>query len=156
MKLINFMSRFAALVMAGEKFQTIRAMRVEPFVAGDRLRLFYGLRTDRAVPIYDAIVVAIKPFRFLTAREGADMIYVVEFGNRMGGRADIKSGWMIDLAHADGFRSVEEFLAFFSEQAKKNGGTFVGQVVYWRPMTVRDSDPLPKHARRKLAPWLKR
>lgn len=51
MPALNFQKQFADKIKNGEKLQTIRALRKRPFVIGDVLYLYTGMRTKNCVKL---------------------------------------------------------------------------------------------------------
>lgn len=100
----NFKEEFAPAVERGEKRQTIRQKRKRPTVPGDTLYLFTGLRTKhtRRLLVPEPICTAVKPVDIYPT-------YVILDGQRLSYEEATA------FAKADGFPSLEKFLAFFDK-----------------------------------------
>ena len=120
---LNFRKQFADLVKAGQKKQTIRAMRKRRFVEGDILQLYTGMRTRNCTKLIspDPICCEALTIKILGAF----------------GPVHLKQGseWVVlspseseKLAKDDGFRSLVDMLIFFEET---HGFPFVGQLIKW-------------------------
>lgn len=115
MPALNFKQRFAPDIESGKKRQSIRANRKRPFVCGDTLFLYTGMRTKSCRKLGET-----------TATYVADIsIYnntVIEAGEELS-RSDKRK-----LAREDGFENVSDFLTFFKES---HGLPFQGQLIQW-------------------------
>lgn len=136
----NFSKRFAPLVAAGRKTQTVRQYRKDDRIprAGDKLKAYCGLRTNKTKPLCFGVVTNCRDVqidlligRFPMVILGCDRL----------GPADVDR-----FAKADGFKTAREFVEFF--QKTYNGlDWFKGFCVEWRPMaTFPRSAPLKELA----------
>lgn len=122
----NFRSEFAVLVGCGKKLQTVRATRKDNKVPrpGDRITAYTGLRTSKALKIYDSTIVDCFPVQidFDDARP-----FVVNGVRLHKGEADA-------FARLDGFPHATAMLEWFG---KTHGpeGCFEGFCVQWRSMS---------------------
>lgn len=120
---INFSPRFAPLVEAGTKRQTIRrTARCRP---GDRLQLYTGQRTKscRKLVNPDPTCLMTYPCEILS-----DGVIVGDLRSRIGIER-ILSPTPDDFARADGFRDYDDMLAWFRN--RYGPGEFVGRVIRW-------------------------
>lgn len=108
----NFQGRFAGMVEAGTKRQTIRqSARCAP---GDALQLYTGQRTKECRKLRDAVCVAVES---CIIRERS-IIYA-------GRRLDDPDAF----ARADGFADYAEMYAWFKEQY--GSWAFIGKCIRW-------------------------
>ena len=115
MPALNFCNRFAPMVDAGTKRQTIRRERKRPIRIGDRLFLYQGMRTKACRKIGEAVCSGVQRIRVglvLTILDGEGLSYNAE----------------LELAVADGFECVEDFRAWFE---RRYGLPFDGVVIHW-------------------------
>lgn len=105
----NFKARFAPLVESGEKRQTIRKPRKRPTVAGDRLKLYTGMRTKACRLFFFGTCQSVEPV-VIDIRETVQLFPApyVEVAGKLLPYSD-----MLALAEADGFSSVWEMVEFF-------------------------------------------
>ena len=116
MPALNFKKQFAGNVRSGKKRQTIRADRKRPFVKGDKIYLYTGMRTKYCVLIGDRWVKNVSQIKILKDHT------VLVNGKKYSARA-IKN-----LAMSDGFSDVSDFYGFFSDT---HGLPFRGSIIYW-------------------------
>lgn len=115
----NFKSQFAPLVESGQKRQTIRALgKRRPPMPGEPLQLYTGMRTKQCRKLLDPdpLCVSVTPIRVNNGK--------VTLGGRM-----LTAGKVFELARADGFSSIADFLLFFK---KTHGYSFEGVLITWR------------------------
>lgn len=118
MPALNYHRRFAADVRSGKKRQTIREMRNRPFRIGDTLYHWVDQRSPNGRRIrIDKCRMAIQ-------------IEIVDGNIYLGEGSIVRLGAdeRLALARADGFRSVDEMLAWIE---KAHGTPFVGQLIMW-------------------------
>jgi hypothetical protein len=117
---LNFKKQFAGAVESGAKTQTVRAIRKgkgQNPVRGGKLQLYTGMRTSACRKLGDAVCTDLSP------------ITVDRDGIFLGGR-DLRRGHDAHIfAAADGFKSIDDFIAFI---AGAHGLPFTGQVIFWR------------------------
>lgn len=107
----NFQGRFADLVEAGQKCQTIRQKaRCKP---GDRLQLYTGMRTKACRKLRDAVCTHVQP---LTLPLRDNPLITDAF------------------ARADGFKDSKEMQAWFYDRYKK--WIFEGFLIRWNEYPV--------------------
>lgn len=119
MTTLNFSARFAPLVAARTKRQSIRTEKsAARFAVGVPLQLYTGLRTKEARklveedPVVTEIVyVGIRPTYLTLGGPGYPKIDVDEF------------------AHLDGFESYAEMVAWFQDTYR--AATFTGRCIRW-------------------------
>ena len=116
MPLLGFQKQFAPLVESGEKRQTIRAHRKRPFVKGDRLYLYTGLRTKQCRKLGEAVCTKVESIRIRTG--GAVLL-----GSQLLGVRQIQR-----ISRDDGFDNAEEMVQWFEET---HGLPFEGQLIRW-------------------------
>lgn len=118
MTALNFQGRFANLVAAGTKRQTIRVDRLGRLAVGRQLQLYTGLRTKnvRKLTTIDPIVV--------------ENVYVAIRRDycTLGGPGYPKID-QDEFAVLDGFKSYKEMVAWF--QSTYKAPTFVGRCIRW-------------------------
>ena len=120
MPLLNYKKQFAPLVESGEKRQTIRAWRKRPFVKGDRLYHYQGLRTRSCRKLLENTCAGESP------------IYINELEDvAVGGRGLLCAAEKAELARADGFRGQDPWAAMFEFFKSEHGLPFSGQLVQW-------------------------
>jgi hypothetical protein len=117
---LNFKSRFAGAIQAGQKLQTIRRHRKVPIEPLDRLYLFTGMRTKKCRLLATAMCISVDPIRVYnggiwTRLKGSCL-------TRWLGRGAEQEAF----ARADGFRNAAEFHRFF-------GPDFAGDLIRWKP-----------------------
>jgi len=119
MPALNYQARFAPLVESGQKRQTIRAMRKRPFVAGDTLYHYTGMRTKACRKLLESVC--------------HDAV-VIEMGGApnqewvMLNRIYLDADDIFLIARADGFQCGVDMLDWFR---KVHGFPFKGQLVRW-------------------------
>lgn len=119
MKTYNFKKQFADAVEHDRKCNTIRAIgHRPPPVVGEVIRRYTGQRTKNCRCLGDRICRAVLPIRI--SRRGDVFI--------SGRRANSLD--RVALAVLDGFKSVQEFIAFF---ASVHGLPFRGYFIAWHP-----------------------
>lgn len=114
MPILNFKKQFAPKVKAGEKTQTIRAIRKEPIFVGDTLFLYTGLRTKYTEKLGEGICIYSEP------------ITITEDSIVIAGLLQPKD--LNDFAIKDGFNSWEDFVSFFRDT---HGLPFNGEIYRW-------------------------
>jgi hypothetical protein len=122
MPALNFKKQFVKAVLLGlrrkpgGKRQTIRAMRKRPFVAGDEVILFTGMRTKKGRFLGNALCKLARPLR------------MDRRGNVFVAGCRLRNLQLVMLALADGFDSVASFRDFFRTT---HGLPFRGQFIVW-------------------------
>ena len=114
----NFKEQFAPKVETGEKRQTIRQRRRDGRkpMPRQRVRLYVGQRTTKARRIGDSTVTEVQDVQVVRGAGGKPAVLV-----------DGKEVWgeeLEQLARADGFDAVDDFLSFFPVG-------FEGHLVKW-------------------------
>lgn len=109
---INFQPRFASLISAGKKRQTIRRQRKNPIKEGDTLYLFTGLRTNKCHKIKTVTCI------------GVDTVVINDAALDISRDVGSKE----KFARADGFKNYAEMKEWFRE---KYGLPFIGTVIRW-------------------------
>ena len=126
---LNFQGRFADLVQAGKKRQTIRAERKDgqrPRV-GQWLSLWTGLRTKNTRQLGLAKCSRVRSIRIGTDL-GIPFVIIIDEDDS---RSLLLVHHMKELARKDGFASLEEFHKFFARNPKTKNGVFEGFLVEW-------------------------
>lgn len=100
----SFQARFAPLVEAGVKTQTIRAHRKRHARPGEAIQLYQGMRTKHCRKLVDPdpVCTAVRP------------ILIDETGIRFGGNW-LNPDQQIALAQADGFTSWHDMLLWWKK-----------------------------------------
>ena len=119
----NFKAEFAPAVSAGEKRQTIRALRKggRHALPGEALQLFTGMRTRECRKLLDPdpTCIAVDPIDMIVVDDDVQVLV----------KDEPLSPLELDrLARADGFDDVRKFLLFFKER----GLPFTGVLIKWR------------------------
>lgn len=126
----NFQSRFAELVRTGQKTQTIRAPRKDGRHAkvGDRLQLYTGMRTRHCRKLVepDPVCIAVRPIHINNGAIWLD-----------GSAAPLRADAAMEMAIADGFSCIADFLSFF---VKTHGYPFDGYLIQWAPLQGGGND----------------
>lgn len=112
-RLIGFQKRFAVAVWSNQKHQTIRRKRKNPIVAGDRLRLYTGLRTKRCVFLKEVLCRSVES------------VVIGAWSVRVAGARLLNAE---QFAAADGFGSYREMAAWFRD---RYGLPFRGVLIRW-------------------------
>lgn len=118
----NFQKRFAPAIRSGAKRGTIRARRKNGYVpkVGEMISLYTGMRSIACELLRHVKVKAITPIVVNTT--DGDFDGVVLDGVVLGREAALK------LAKDDGFESLADMAAFFSEA---HGDSFSGYLIQW-------------------------
>ena len=112
---LNFKSKFAHAVEAGQKRQTIRQVRKHPIKVGDTLYLYTGMRTKACRKLAEEKCVAIEPIEIHPT-------YITVSGRVLNMRE------RHSLAVADGFTRLDQFYEFFISHYDM---PFKGVVIKW-------------------------
>ncbi|MCK9987636.1 MAG: hypothetical protein AzoDbin1_04108 [Azoarcus sp.] len=122
MPLYNFKRRFGDLIRTGHKCQTIRSRgKRPPPKPGQIAHCYTGLRTQDVCWLGEFPITSVEPISISAAAR----IVSMSAGNRW---RELDSAEVVHLARADGFTSVADFFAFFSDE---HGGTFSGYLIKW-------------------------
>jgi len=122
MPLINFKSQFSELVSSGNKTQTIRPDRKYPFLVGDNVYLYTGLRTKKTQKLGLGIIksvdtIIIRPSKVVICNEAGELTTI------------ILPKELDKFAKSDGFDSFREMTDFIRAIY---GLPFEGNLVKWR------------------------
>lgn len=122
MPALSFKKQFAAKVESGEKRQTIRAMRKDhrDVAPGQTLHLYTGMRTKACRKLGEATCTTSEPIGIGT--DGMVLLGCDEGIRKLTGPE------VEDLARADGFDRVDDFLNFFQTT---HGLPFYGMLIQW-------------------------
>ena len=116
----SFQPRFAPLIRAGVKLQTIRAERERHARPGERLQLFTGMRTAHCMKImHDPVCTMVLPIRIGFATGEITRIEV--------GRVPVRD--LDQFAVLDGFTDIDDMSAFWREHHGVRD--FSGGVIEW-------------------------
>lgn len=126
----NFKAQFATDVKSGKKLQTIRKVgKRKPPKAGSELQLYTGMRTKNCRLLARAVCTSVRPVQIDTR-----LMLVLLYAGDQCPPLKIDGQWLVDLAKADGFASVEEFFLFFESQCHPHDqGVLFGHLISWRP-----------------------
>lgn len=119
-------SVFTDKILSGEKRQTIRkaGKKWNNVKVGDKLTLYTGLRTKQCRKLGGAEVESIEDIEIESiTRNGGIWARVKINGNY------IPAHKTLELAEADGFMWVNDFLEFFHNHY---GTSFKGKIIRWR------------------------
>ncbi len=128
MPALSYHKQFAPAVEAGQKLQTIRALRKVPVKLGDTLYHYTGMRTK-----------ACRRLGVSTC-QSANQIDIIRWKGQRGvflqdcpggGQRRLGNIEMSVLAITDGFPDVDAFYAWFIA----NTGHFTGQLITWSEIT---------------------
>lgn len=126
----NFQAQFADDVESGKKTQTIRKSgKRNPPSPHCRIQLYTGMRTKSCrllcTPMCKAVceIKIIPKFGEVLLRY-VDGIHWVIFDSKQS---------LEKFARDDGFKSVEDFFAFFEKSLDENG-VFEGHLIEWEPV----------------------
>ena len=106
MALISFKKKFAGLVESGIKRQTIRQERKRPFIKGETLYLYTGLRTKACRKLGEAVCKNVT--EIIIFNNGFVLVPFGAVQNQY-----ISKKVLNAMAVADGFKNWEEFKDFF-------------------------------------------
>lgn len=121
---LNFHSTFAPLVESGRKRCTIRAQRKRPIEIGEPLHCFTGLRTKNARRLLPPqTCLCARDIRMRWKSSGKYQ----SFECRPNGKK-LTVSEVQQLAHADGFPSMDAFKAWFLPRGTTE---FTGQLIEW-------------------------
>lgn len=115
MTAINFQKRFAGVVQAGRKTQTIRAS--VRYKVGAELQLYTGMRTKQCRKLADAICTKISTIRI--SKKGIEVHGYTQKWGTIGAEL---------FAEHDGFKDSEEMLDWFDST---HGLPFNGYLIEW-------------------------
>lgn len=123
----SFQKRFAPLIVAGTKTQTIRAARPRHVRPGESIQLYTGMRSTTCLKIMpDPLCVAVEPVCLRFDQE--QLIEAVEIDGA--GVEDIDG-----FALRDGFESAEDMAAFWTK-AHGHLRQFSGVLIRWVPVST--------------------
>jgi hypothetical protein len=123
---LNYSLPFAPLVASGQKRQTIRAMRKRPFVVGDALFHYVGMRTLACMRLGTSVAEDVLGIDILKDRAGRMLTFREDSPN--GGQRRLSHDEVDELATLDGFQSSAAFYAWFLPGTSFH---FVGQLILW-------------------------
>jgi len=116
---LNFKKQFAGDVESLLKRQTIRPKRRHPVKPGDRLYFYTGQRTKYCRKLGEGYCLSVQDILF-----EMDRLYVNIYVNN----SKLSMIEAFELAHADGFSSALDFVAFFYNNY---GFPFSGDLIKW-------------------------
>jgi hypothetical protein len=116
---LNFKKQFAGDVESLMKRQTIRQKRRKPIKVRDRLYLFTGQRTKFCRKLGEGYCLSVQDILF-----EIDNLYVNIYVDNV----KLSMIESFELARADGFESVPDFVNFFY---KNYGFPFNGDLIKW-------------------------
>jgi hypothetical protein len=116
---LNFKKQFTGDVESLVKRQTIRPKRRYPVKKGDRLYFYTGQRTKYCRKLGEGLCLSVEDILF-----EMDSLYVnIYVDNQKLGMIEA-----FELAQADGFSTVPDFVTFFY---KNYGFPFQGDLIKW-------------------------
>ena len=118
---VNF-TVFIDKILSGEKRQTIRkaSSKWENVKAGDTLTLYTGLRTKKYRKLGEAEVESIEDIEIEIGFFGS----FVDWCGMEATEDEVR-----EIAKADGFDCISDFLAFFHDHY---GDNFTGKIIKWK------------------------
>lgn len=122
---VNF-TVFTDKILSGEKRQTIRkaGKKWENVKVGDKLTLYTGLRTKQCRKLGEAEVESIEDVEIEAIPRNGGICGRVKINGKY-----IPAHKMLELAEADGFMWVNDFLEFFHSHY---GTNFNGKIIKWK------------------------
>lgn len=124
---LNFIKQFADDVESGKKNRTIRKSgKRKPPRVGDALQLFTGMRTRSCRKLADAICTNVRDIKVIPKygevhiRQQREINWFVFDSDKSLGQ----------LSSLDGFKSIEDFFAFFEKDLNASGA-FEGYLIEW-------------------------
>jgi hypothetical protein len=125
MAALSFKGRFAELIVEGKKTQTIRNFRKHPIKVGERLYLYYAMRTKFCKKLKEAICGSVDK---ITIRKKSILIHHPEKSKRL----KITEKEKLDrFAVADGFKDFEEMQRWWTLTHGPKCFPFTGQLISW-------------------------
>jgi hypothetical protein len=112
----SFKKRFVPPVLSGAKTKTIRRRSKKTAKPGDRLYLYFGLRTKWCEKLGEANCTKVEE------------IIIDDFGVFIKGVKVVKPVELKELAVSDGFESFEDMMRFWREEHMI---PFLGDIIYW-------------------------
>lgn len=142
----SFKERFVTMVKDGSKPYTIRARRNKGFAKpGDKLYLYYGMRTKFCVKLREEICTDVKTihitksgdvylYNYRLSDYQCDLLLNKKYKH---GRK-LTPGEKMTLAFRDGFRtgkaiSPEDWNLMFRYWSSMHQLPFIGDIIYWNP-----------------------
>jgi hypothetical protein len=116
---LNFKNQFARDVESLIKRQTIRAKRKHLVKPGDHLYLYTGMRTKHCRKLGEGFCLSVQDILF-----EMDSFYVNIYVDNQ----KLSLIEAFELAQADGFSTIPEFVTFFY---KNHGFPFNGDLIKW-------------------------
>jgi hypothetical protein len=130
MPALSYHAQFAQAVEAGQKLQTIRAMRKVPVKAGDTLYHYTGMRTKACRKLGVSFCQSANQIDIFTGRFCAVFLQM----SPGGGQHRLTNYEITALAKADGFSSRVDFLKWFGKDCA-DLHHFSGQLITWASIT---------------------
>lgn len=121
MPALNFKKQFAEAVESGKKTQTIR--KGDRIKTGDDLYLYTGMRTKQCRLLHGPVKCLVGAIRI--TEDGVTVFRKHRGEDEARALTDKET---LVMAKADGFDTVEEFMAFFRDN---HGFPFSGQIIFW-------------------------
>jgi len=116
--LLGFQKQFVDKILSGEKRQTIRARRKYPIKVGDKLQLYYGLRTKQCKKIMDARCKQTHDIEI----KSDGTIFINNF---------LLNATYDPIAKADGFNNYNEMYNWFCKNHNLKKENFIGNIICW-------------------------
>ena len=118
---VNF-TVFIDKILSGEKRQTIRkaGKKWDKVKVGDKLTLYTGLRTKECRKLGEAEVESIEDIEIEIGFFGSSVCW---------GGIEATEDEVREIAKADGFDCIRDFLAFFHDHY---GDNFTGKIIKWK------------------------
>ncbi|MBO5781044.1 MAG: hypothetical protein J6R08_01085 [Opitutales bacterium] len=122
---VNF-TVFIDKILSGEKRQTIRkaGKKWENVKVGDKLTLYTGLRTKQCRKLGEAEVESIEDIKIESHKRNEGIWGRVKIKGKF-----IPAHKILELAEADGFTWIDDFLEFFHDHYGEN---FTGKIIKWK------------------------
>ena len=122
---VNF-TVFIDKILSGEKRQTIRkaGKKWENVKPGDKLTLYTGLRTKDCRKLGEAEVDSVEDIEIESITRNGGIWARVKINGKY-----IPAHKTLELAEADGFLWVDDFLRFFHDHY---GTNFTGKIIRWK------------------------
>lgn len=130
MALLGF-SMLKDALLYGNKRQTIRKLRKTPIKKGERLHLYFKLRTPQCESLGSWACTETFYIRFFGTPLGIQLIELVGENKTVIVQHTMTDDEALDLAKRDGFNSVQELFTALEKMHGPQDGSQIFQVIRW-------------------------